>query len=79
MQDHSSKPRTLGPPSNPADPVYVDDRELARRTPIARATWQKWRAEGRGPGVRKIRRRCLYNLSETLAWIESHLVGGAVS
>lgn len=76
MQDHASKPRTLGPPPNPADPIYVDDRELARRTSIARATWQKMRFEGRGPAVRKIGRRCLYRWSEVVAWLESHRVGG---
>ncbi len=79
MQDLSSKPDATDALSNAADPVYVDDRELARRTSIARATWQKMRFEGRGPAVRKIGRRCLYRWSEVVAWLESHRVGGAAS
>lgn len=54
------------------DRVYVDDRELARRTPLARATWQKMRIEGKGPTVRKIGRRCLYVWSEVVEFLESH-------
>lgn len=56
--------------------VYVDDRELVRRTSIGRGTWQKMRFEGRGPTVRKIGRRCLYRWSEVVAWLESHRVDG---
>ena len=76
MQDHASKTTPTGAPSNVAEPVYVDDRELARRTSIARATWQKMRHEGRGPAVRKVGRRCVYRWSEVVAWLESHPVGG---
>ncbi len=76
MQDQASKTDPSGAPSNAVDPIYLDDRQLARRTSIARATWQKMRHEGRGPVVRKIGRRCLYSWSGVVAWLESHRVGG---
>lgn len=56
------------------DRVYVDDRELARRTPLARATWQKMRIEGKGPAVRKIGRRCVYLWSEVVEFLESNRI-----
>jgi predicted DNA-binding transcriptional regulator AlpA len=68
---------TAADESSAVDRVYVDDRELARRTPLARATWQKMRAEGKGPSVRKIGRRCLYLWSEVVGWLESHREGTA--
>jgi predicted DNA-binding transcriptional regulator AlpA len=79
MQHDTSKREPTDVPSNVADPVYVDDRELAHRTSIARATWQKMRFEGRGPAVRKIGRRCLYRWSEVVAWLEAHRIGGDAS
>ncbi len=79
MQDDTSKPDAPASDPHAAAPVYVDDRELVRRTSIARATWQKMRIEGRGPEVRKVGRRCLYRWSEVVAWIESQRVGGSVS
>lgn len=79
MQDDPSKPAATAADLNAAAPIYVDDRELVRRTSIARATWQKMRIEGRGPAVRKIGRRCLYRWSEVVAWLESHRVGGAAA
>jgi predicted DNA-binding transcriptional regulator AlpA len=72
MQQYSSKPRAIADEPNTADRVYVDDRELARRTPLARATWQKMRIEGKGPAVRKIGRRCVYLWSEVVEFLESH-------
>lgn len=73
MQHHTSKSgATADEPS--ADRVYVDDRELARRTPLARATWQKMRIEGKGPTVRKIGRRCVYLWSEVVEFLESHRI-----
>jgi predicted DNA-binding transcriptional regulator AlpA len=50
---------------------YVDDRELAARTPIARITWQTWRSKGKGPPYYQVGRRCLYRWTEVLAWLES--------
>lgn len=64
-------------PAAPTDPIYVDDRELARRTPIRRITWQTWRRQGTGPPFYKLGRRCLYRWSEVVAWLESHRVAGA--
>jgi hypothetical protein len=79
MQDDTSKPDAPAADPNAVALVYVDDRELVRRTSIARATWQKMRIEGRGPAVRKVGRRCLYRWSEVVAWLESHRVGGGAS
>jgi hypothetical protein len=57
---------------------WVDDRELARRTPIKRATWQKWRRTGDGPPYYKISgRRVLYKWREVNTWLGSDRVGGA--
>jgi hypothetical protein len=60
-----------------SEPIYVDDRELERRTPIRRITWQTWRRQGSGPAFYKLGRRCVYRWSEVVAWLESHRVGGA--
>jgi hypothetical protein len=62
-----------------ADPVYVDDRELERRTPIRRITWQTWRRQGSGPPFYKIGRRCVYRWAEVVTWLESHRVGGTAA
>lgn len=72
MQHHTSKSGATSDEPSAADRVYVDDRELARRTPLARATWQKMRIEGKGPTVRKIGRRCVYLWSEVVEFLESH-------
>lgn len=69
----------LAPPSPPADlpqqPIdLVDDRDLAARTPIARITWQTWRARGKGPPFYQIGRRRLYRWSEVLVWLESQRI-----
>ncbi len=72
MQRYSSNLGATTDGPSAADPVYVDDRELARRTPLARATWQKMRIEGKGPAVRKIGRRCVYLWSEVVEFLESH-------
>jgi hypothetical protein len=60
--------------SSIAEPTYVDDRELARRTPLVRNTWQKWRHEGKGPPFYKIGRRCLYVWRDVVTFLESHRV-----
>lgn len=49
---------------------YVDDRDLARLTPISRAHWQAMRSAGEGPPWRKVGRRVVYNWDEVVAWIE---------
>jgi hypothetical protein len=77
MQQHSSKSGTIAAASSTADRVYVDDRELARRTPLARATWQKMRIEGKGPTVRKIGRRCVYLWSEVVEFLESNRIAAS--
>lgn len=53
---------------------YVDDRQLAVRTPISRVTWQTWRCRGKGPPYYQIGRRCLYRWAEVVAWLEEHRV-----
>ena len=72
MQHKTSNVGATLDEASTAHRVYVDDRELARRTPLARATWQKMRFEGKGPTVRKIGRRCVYLWSEVVAFLESN-------
>lgn len=50
---------------------YVDDRQLSKRTPISRVTWQTWRSKGEGPPFYKIGRRCLYKWSDVESWLET--------
>lgn len=50
---------------------YVDERVLAQRTPLARVTWQKMRADETGPPYYKVGRRCLYRWDEVTAWLDS--------
>jgi hypothetical protein len=54
---------------------FVDDRELARHTPITRKTWQAWRLSGKGPPYRKVGRRCIYRWSEVAGWLDGRTVG----
>jgi hypothetical protein len=56
---------------------YLDDRQLAQRTPFSRAHWQKMRQRGDGPVYRKVGRRCLYRWADVVAWIEAQPVGSA--
>lgn len=51
---------------------YVDDRDLAKLTPISRAHWQAMRSNGEGPPWRKLGRRVVYCWDEVVAWIEQH-------
>lgn len=53
-------------------PEYVDDRELATRTTLSRGFWQSMRSRGKGPPYYKVGKRCLYRLSEAMAWLEGH-------
>lgn len=55
------------------EPEYVDDRDLARLTPIKRVTWQQMRARGTGPPWYRLGRRCIYKLADVRAWIEDHV------
>lgn len=50
---------------------FVDDRQLAQRTPISRVTWQNWRVRGQGPPFYKIGKRCLYKWADVETWIET--------
>lgn len=61
----------MSAPNDNAAP-YVDDRELARRTPLSRANWQIMRVRGTGPNYMKDGRRCLYKWSEVVTWLETH-------
>ena len=57
---------------------FVDDRELAKRTPYSRVSWQQFRRDGKGPRYyQPSGRRVLYNWAEVVAWIESAATGGA--
>ena len=57
------------------EPDFVDDRQLAERTPIKRETWQQWRMRGDGPRFFRVGRRVLYRWSEVADWIERRAVG----
>jgi hypothetical protein len=48
---------------------YVDDRQLAQRTPIARATWQAWRVRKEGPPYARVGRRVLYFWPAVCRWL----------
>lgn len=54
-----------------AEREYVDDRDLARLTPISRSHWQHLRVLREGPPWRKVGRRVVYLWSDVRAWIES--------
>jgi hypothetical protein len=51
---------------------YVDDRDLARRTPISRSQWQSYRHKGGGPPWLRVGKRCVYKWSDVQAWLEQH-------
>jgi crotonobetainyl-CoA:carnitine CoA-transferase CaiB-like acyl-CoA transferase len=55
-----------------ASSEYVDDRDLAARTPLSRVTWQTMRARRAGPPFYKIGRRCFYKWLEVQQWLEEH-------
>jgi len=58
-----------------ADRKYVDDRDLAKLTPISRDQWQAMRYAKEGPPYRKIGRRVVYRWADVVAWIESRPLG----
>lgn len=58
-------------PDATATREYVDDRDLARLTPISRPQWQAMRYAGEGPQWRKLGRRVVYRWADVVAWIES--------
>jgi hypothetical protein len=58
-------------PDSPQIPEYVDDRDLARLTPLGRPHWQALRYHGGGPPFRKIGRRVVYRWVDVVAWIEA--------
>lgn len=55
---------------------YVDDRDLARLTPISRAQWQAWRRGAGGPPFSKVGRRCIYRWSDVEVWLAAQPKGG---
>lgn len=50
---------------------WVDERDLAKRLPFSRVTWQNWRRRGQGPRYYKVGKRCLYKWGEVVAWMEA--------
>lgn len=57
------------PPPNPSGPLFIDERELSRRTTISRTTLQVMRREGGGPPFAKLGGAVLYQISDVEAWI----------
>lgn len=49
---------------------YVDDRDLARLTPISRAHWQAMRPKGEGPPWYRVGRRVVYLWEDVDAWMK---------
>lgn len=85
MQGHTpsglNKPNTTPAAKLVADaddvatgPAYVDDRELARRTPLSRATYQKLRRTGGGPPYSRCGARIVYSWADVQAWIAANQV-----
>ena len=69
---------TSGTTATPlADRKYVDDRDLAKLTPISRDQWQAMRYAKEGPPWRKIGRRVVYAWTDVVAWIEAQPSSGA--
>lgn len=52
-----------------AERKYVDDRDLARLTPISQKRWQAMRYAGEGPPWRKLGRRVVYAWNDVVEWI----------
>ena len=58
---------------SPDDDVYVDERELARRTGLSARYFQRLRQEGRGPPYAKLSARCVrYSWARAKAWLAAH-------
>ncbi len=55
---------------------YIDDKQLAERTPFSRITFQVWRANSKGPPYYRVGRRCLYKWHEVVEWLEGRRVEG---
>ena len=52
----------------------IDDRMVAQVTGLALGTIRNKRGDGTGPPYYRVGRRCVYRLSEVLAWMEGHKV-----
>lgn len=52
----------------------VDDEVLARKTQTSRASWRKWRGEGRCPKFHRCGRLVRYCLKDLYAWVEAPAV-----
>lgn len=62
---------------NTSDPVYIDERELARRTTLSSRTLQLMRRNGSGPPFAKLGGRVVYRWADVERWIAAHTQPGA--
>jgi predicted DNA-binding transcriptional regulator AlpA len=64
MESHAHSPIT-------SDPIYIDEKELSRRTTLSRTTLQVMRRNGEGPPFARLSpRRLVYRLADVERWIE---------
>jgi predicted DNA-binding transcriptional regulator AlpA len=66
-------------PSLAAEPVYIDEQELARRTTLSRTTLQTMRRKGGGPPFAKLGHRIVYRLADVERWISDRTQTRAAS
>lgn len=65
MIAHHSQPPA---PSHPAEPVYLSERQLARRWQTSTRTLQRWRASGKGPPFLQLGGAIRYRLADIEAF-----------
>ena len=57
---------------NPSAPVFIDERELARRTTLSPRTLQLMRRNDSGPPFAKLGGRVVYRWTDVERWIAEH-------
>ena len=59
------------------DQVFIDEKELSRRTTLSLTTLQVMRRKGGGPPFAKLgERRIAYRLSDVERWLAARIQGG---
>jgi predicted DNA-binding transcriptional regulator AlpA len=60
-------------------PIYIDEREVARRTTLSPRTLQLMRRKGGGPAWAKLGGRVVYKWADVEGWIADRTRTGAAS
>jgi predicted DNA-binding transcriptional regulator AlpA len=64
MESHADPPTA-------SDPIYIDEKELSRRTTLSRTTLQVMRKSGGGPPFARLSpRRIAYRVADVERWIQ---------